>query len=97
MFVILLTYKKSLKVVDQHIPAHIDFLDNGYRSSYFLVSGRKNPRTGGVIVSQLNDRNQVEEIIKQDPFHIHGIADYEIIEFIPTKYHPDFSRFIEKK
>jgi uncharacterized protein YciI len=58
------------------------------------VSGRKNPRTGGVIISQLKDRNQLENILKNDPFYIHEIAEYEIIEFIPGKYHPDFSAFI---
>lgn len=95
MFVILVTYKKPLKFVDEHLAEHADFLEQGYQKNYFIVSGRKNPRTGGVIFSQLNDRNHIENIIKQDPFHIHEIADYEIIEFIPGKYHPDFSTFIE--
>ena len=96
MFVILVTYKKPLDIVDKYLSDHANFLDHGYQKNYFIVSGRKNPRTGGIIFSQLKDRNQLEDMIKQDPFYIHEIADYEIIEFTPGKYHPDFSAFVEK-
>ena len=94
MFVVLVTYKKPLEIVDKHLTDHADFLHKGYEKNYFIVSGRKNPRTGGVIISQLKDRSQLDNILKDDPFHIHEISDYEIIEFIPGKYHPDFSKFI---
>ena len=95
MFVVLLTYKKPLALVDECLSAHAAFLDNGYQKNYFIVSGKKVPRTGGVIFSQLKDRSQLESIMKQDPFHINEVADYEIIEFIPGKHHPNFSLFIE--
>ena len=94
MFVILLTYKKSLELVDKYLEAHAQFLDECYKKNYFIVSGRKNPRTGGVIISQLTNRHELDSIIKEDPFNINQIADYDIIEFSPTKYHPDFSKFI---
>ena len=41
------------------------------------------------------DRNELTEIIKQDPFFQNEIADYEITEVIPTKYDKDFARYIE--
>lgn len=94
MFVILITYKKPLEVVDKYLSEHAAFLERGYENDCFIVSGRKIPRTGGVIFSQLKDRGQLEGIIKQDPFHIHGIAEYEIIEFVPGKYHPKFALFV---
>jgi uncharacterized protein YciI len=94
MFVILVTYKKSLETIDKYLTEHVNFLDHGYQNNYFFVSGRRNPRIGGVIISQLNDRNQLEALIKQDPFYIHDLADYEIIEFIPRGHHPDFAKFL---
>ena len=33
-------------------------------------------------------------ILKQDPFYVHNAADYELIEFTPIKYHPDFALFV---
>ena len=94
MFVILVTYKKPLQFIDEYLTEHVNFLDQGYQKNCFVVSGRRNPRIGGVIISQLNDRNQLEDLIKQDPFHIHELADYEIIEFTPRGHHPDFSAFL---
>lgn len=95
MFVILITYKKSLDMVDKYLAEHVDFLEACYQQNYFIVSGRKNPRTGGVIVSQLTDRGQLDAIISKDPFYVHDIADYEVIEFIPGKWHSDFSVFLK--
>jgi uncharacterized protein YciI len=97
MFLVLITYKKSLDEIDGYITDHRAFLDVGYKNNYFVVSGPKNPRTGGVIVSQLSNREQLEKILSKDPFKTHDVADYEIIEFMPTKYHRNFSTFIKEE
>ena len=34
-------------------------------------------------------------IIQQDPFYIHQIAQYELIEFVPSKYAKGFDDFIK--
>lgn len=94
MFVIIITYKKSLELIDQHLVAHRAFLDEGYQKNFFIASGPQNPRTGGIILSQLKDRAQLEAVLKHDPFRVHDIADYQFIEFDPVKYHPTFSSFI---
>nr|WP_315257724.1 YciI family protein [uncultured Flavobacterium sp.] len=75
---------------------HVQFLDKYYTEKKFIFSGRKNPRTGGVILVRDVDREMLQEIIKQDPFYQNEIADYEITEIIPTKYDEDFAVFIEK-
>jgi len=36
----------------------------------------------------------LENILKQDPFNIHDVAEYEIVEFSPIKYHANFATFI---
>src|SRR5579872_3877821 len=95
MFIIILTYKKSLIEIDKYLAEHMDFLDKGYGDNFFVASGPKNPRNGGIIISQLKSRDQLEKILKLDPFNIHDVADFEIIEFSPTKYHTNFSSFIE--
>lgn len=95
MFVILITYKKPIKDIDKHLAEHRKFLDNGYKDNFFVASGPKNPRNGGIIISQLKSRLQLENILKHDPFNLYDLADYEIIEFSPTKYHANFASFIE--
>ena len=95
MFIVLLTYKKPLDTVEKYLASHRSYLDDGYRNNILIVSGPQNPRTGGILISQLNDKLKLEEFLKQDPFLIHGIADYQIIEFIPTKHHKNFQSFME--
>lgn len=84
MFVVSLEYKKDLTEVDAHIEEHIAYLKKYYASGHFIASGRKVPRTGGIILVHASTREELEDILKQDPFHIAGIADYEVSEFIPS-------------
>ncbi|MBW5445391.1 GTP cyclohydrolase [Cohnella sp. CFH 77786] len=84
MFLILLKYKASLDAVERYLPEHKAFLETYYGQGLFLLSGRKVPRNGGVILAAGSDRELVEETVRQDPFYKHEIADYEIVEFEPT-------------
>jgi len=94
MFIVLVHYRKSLELIDKYLVEHRAFLAEGYEKNYFVVSGPRNPRTGGVIISQLSDKVQLEHILARDPFFRHELADYEIIEFTPVKYHPEFANFL---
>jgi len=88
MFLVLLSYKKPLAEVDRHVAAHMDFLARHYASGEFLLSGRKQPRTGGVILAMAADRAQMEAIVHDDPLVREGVAAYEIIEFIASTTAP---------
>ncbi|MDP9960222.1 YciI family protein [Chryseobacterium lathyri] len=95
MFIISLTYKTALENVERFIPEHNIFLEKHYHSGNFIASGRKEPRTGGIILADAVSKKEVEEIIKEDPFYIHQVADYDITEFIPSKYNEHFKFFIK--
>lgn len=81
MFVIELTYKVPLSRIDANMRAHMKFLEKYYESGFFLVSGRKIPRDGGIILTVGESREQVEAIARQDPFCARGLADFRVIEF----------------
>jgi uncharacterized protein YciI len=61
--------------------AHVAFLNKYYDAGNFLVSGRKIPRDGGVIIARGNDKTAIEQIMREDPFCARGLADVRIIEF----------------
>ncbi|MFZ6688358.1 YciI family protein [Undibacterium sp. SXout11W] len=84
MFIIDLDYIKALTEVEKFIPEHRQFLEKYYASAKFLISGRKEPRTGGIIIANCASRDEVETLIQEDPFHREAIARYTITEFIPT-------------
>ena len=94
MFIVLLKYIKPIEEVDTFLPAHVDFLEEQYKQSKFIFSGRRNPRIGGVILVNVNSTQELEEIVGKDPFYIYKVAEYEIIEFTPTKFDPKFNCFI---
>jgi len=95
MFVIILKYKKSIEEVMKILDAHITFLNKYYAQNKLICSGRQEPRTGGIIICKAKDKSEVNSMILEDPFYKNGIADYEIIEFIPTKYAESFEKFID--
>mgnify|MGYP000628022598 CR=1 FL=1 len=90
MFIVSLTYKTELSEVDKHIEDHIAFLEKYYANGNFIASGRKVPRTGGVILVQAPSKAEVEKIIQEDPFNIEGLANYEITEFLPSMTSKEF-------
>ena len=84
MFIVSLTYIKPLEEVDALLEEHVAYLKEQYALGHFLASGRKVPRTGGVILARGASRDKIETIITLDPFYRHSVAEYELIEFIPT-------------
>lgn len=94
MFAILLTYKKPLAEVEKYLEAHRAYLDRHYAERVFVCSGPQQPRTGGVILCRAADRAAVEALTAQDPFRVHGVADYTVVEFTPTKHLDGFDAFL---
>lgn len=94
MFIINLTYIEPLEVVEKHLQEHINFLNHYYAEGLFIASGRKNPRTGGIILMQGKNKEVVQEIIRQDPFYKNKIAQYDIIEFEVSKYCPELKTLL---
>lgn len=95
MFVIQLTYTGSLAEIDQLLDAHKLFLEKYYAKGIFMLSGRKQPRTGGVILAQAEDMATIEKVIAEDPFNLHGLADYSITEFLPTMANETLRNFLK--
>ncbi|MEO8034147.1 MAG: YciI family protein [Acidobacteriota bacterium] len=95
MFVIELIYKTELAGIDRHMPAHMKFLKKYYGSGNFLISGRKIPRDGGIIIAAAKTREQLDSIMLEDPFIARGLAEYRIIEFRASQRADDVQSRIE--
>lgn len=95
MFVIELIYKAELSKIDAHMKAHVAFLEKYYAAGNFLVSGRKIPRDGGIILAVGKDKQQIQSIIEEDPFCQHGLADFRIIEFRASQRAADIQKRLD--
>jgi len=95
MFIIELIYKAPLAQIDAQMPAHMKFLKKHYDAGHFLISGRKIPREGGIIIAIGPDRAAIESVAREDPFVKQQLADVRIIEFRASQCAPDIDRRIE--
>ncbi|CAI0815392.1 YciI family protein [Serratia proteamaculans] len=78
MYIVNLTYHRPIAEVDSHLEGHIAWLKTYFQDGTFIASGRKNPRTGGVILVKSMDRAQLDAIVAQDPYN--AVAHYEITD-----------------
>jgi uncharacterized protein YciI len=96
MFVIELTYKAALADIDASMRAHMKFLKKYYAAGNFLVSGRKIPRDGGIILAVGDSRQQIEAIAREDPFYERGLAEIRVLEFRASQRADDMPERIER-
>jgi uncharacterized protein YciI len=87
LFVLDLRYTADLAQVDALLPANRDWLAQHYTAGTFLASGRKEPRTGGIVLAQ-GERSAIDAILAEDPLTIGGVVAYTVTEFVPTTTGP---------
>jgi uncharacterized protein YciI len=97
MFIINLDYIVPLEQLDAHMTDHVKFLQTYYKKNVFVASGRKVPRTGGIILALAKSKEEVEKIISEDPFYTHKLATFTITEFLTSQYHPELKSLLNKK
>lgn len=76
-----LTYTAKLEKIDAAMKAHMVFLRKYYAAGTFVMSGRKIPRDGGIIIARGDSRESIEAIMAEDPFCKMGLAEFRVIEF----------------
>ena len=91
MFLIELNYTAPLEQIDAHMRAHMRFLKTHYDAGRFVLSGRKIPRDGGIILATGGTRDEMEAIARQDPFVTAGLAEVRVIEFRASQRASDIS------
>ncbi|HZF32156.1 MAG TPA: YciI family protein [Gammaproteobacteria bacterium] len=95
MFVVELIYKADLAQIDARMKAHMAFLRKYYAAGNFLVSGRKIPREGGIILAVGKSRADIEAIMREDPFCQHGLADFRVVEFRASQRADDVQKRLD--
>lgn len=88
MFVVSLSYIVPLDQVEPAMDEHMAFLERCYADGTFLASGRKVPRTGGVILARAESREALETILAEDPFWHLKLAAFEVTEVVVSRTIP---------
>ena len=95
LFVVELIYKAPLAEIDAAMTAHMRWLKTHYADGTFIVSGRKVPREGGIILAVGDSREAIEGIVREDPFCARGLADVRVIQFRPSQRADDIQARID--
>ncbi len=88
MFIVSLTYVAPLSELDAAMADHVAFLEKHYATGMFLASGRKVPRTGGIILAKAKSEAELRKVLEKDPFHTRKLANFDVQEFAPSKVQP---------
>lgn len=84
LFLIIITYTKSLDEIEALRPKHREYLKDGYKNKTLLLSGsykEYNKKFGGILIARFKSKKEMDEFIKNDPYNQNNAAKYEIIEF----------------
>lgn len=95
MFIVDLQYIRPMEEVDAVLEAHVEYLSRQYEAGVFIASGRKVPRTGGVILARAESREHLQAVLAEDPFNDARVALYSITEFSPTMTASGLERLID--
>lgn len=88
MYIVSLSYTRPLEEVEAVLDAHITWLNKYFEAGVFIAAGRKEPRTGGVILVKDIDRERLETILKEDAFQ--AVASYEVTNLNVTRTAEEF-------
>lgn len=93
MFVLISRFQKPLEEVNHFLVPHSEWVQRHYESGRFLVSGRREPPIGGVIVARASSEQELREVLTTDPLQQMGLAEYEIFAFGATDFPKRSSAF----
>ncbi len=92
MYIVTLNYIRPIEEVEALLDAHIAWLDKYFDANVFIAAGRKDPRTGGVIVVRDIDRARLDTLLEEDAFQ--AVAEYEVTKVNVTRAADEFAGLV---
>lgn len=85
MIIVTLTFKKPMPELLAKLDEHNVFLDNYFAQNKFIASGLFENKTGGIILVMSDSLEEAKNIMKEDPFYIHDLVDFDYTYFQASK------------
>lgn len=83
---VLIRYRRPIEEVAEATPAHRAYLATLREAGVLLASGPFDPRSGGALLLRIadDDPGALDRIRDDDPFWQQGIANYELLRWVPV-------------
>lgn len=85
MHIVFLRFTERKSEAGKFMQGHKDWIQRGFDAGCFLLTGSLHPQTGGAILVDRISREELDQLVKQDPFVEQGIVTPEIVEFAPSR------------
>ena len=95
MYLLVSRYTAPRERIEELVPAHREYLRRHFDAGHFIVSGRRVPWDGGVIVARGLSREALDAVIAEDPLTQAGAAETEVVEFDPLFAAPGLEQLLE--
>ncbi|RWR01785.1 hypothetical protein ED28_12240 [[Pantoea] beijingensis] len=92
MYIVYLNYHRPVDEVEALLEPHIQWLERYFEAGVFLAAGRKDPRTGGMLMAKDIDRDRLDAILAEDPFV--AVAHYEVTKVNVTRASDPFKTLV---
>ena len=87
-YVIESRFERPITEFRDAVPDHRAYLQKLYEAGSLLFSGPKTSRDGEVFVARAESDEQIEALIKDEPYSKQGFAKYTVVGFTPTMKNP---------
>lgn len=94
MYILFINFTKSLQDIQPVFPAHLEFIDAHIKTGKFILSGGLTGKPAGVVLANINNGGELQALLAEDPFVREQVAEYEVIEFKPSKRHESLASLI---
>jgi uncharacterized protein YciI len=96
VFVIQLKFSTNKASAGQFMDGHNAWLKDGFAKGIFLLAGTIQPKLGGAILAHNATLEQIQAVVKEDPFVAQGVVTAEIIEITPSKAVPQLEFLLQQ-
>jgi len=94
MYLVDMNFNDVEKITAELVSAHRAHIQEEYLSGKFMFGGRKEPRTGGILLSQHASQHELQQVLDSDPYIKSGLVAYSIIEFVPVMASKEYERLL---
>lgn len=94
MIIVKFVYLKPIEIVNKFREQHLDFLNKLAAEKKVIFGGRISDNSGGIAIFDLNNKKELEDILKNEPYFLNKVAIHEITEFGLKVVAKDFEKFL---
>lgn len=84
LFVVTIEYVRPIEEIEKSTEDHRAYLRKLKAAGKLVASGPFVPRTGGMLLLQAESREQLDFILRGDPFNLRALAAYDVKQWNPV-------------